>query len=245
MTGPTKFIIVPVGTPGCGKNILGKALAELYPDWLHLDKSLIKGMSGDAKTNFETMFVDYLTGKCGDKETNIVYLDRNHQTRWHRNGVTSNLQSKYNNAQNSTAEPSEFVYICLNFGLPQIQSSADNSGADDGKWSQIKTTNQERLLSRPDFQLDNNGSNKERERMVQIISHFNMTFQRVNCTRSPDSRFDLVVDLDCTQEDHIFEYLKKIIEVLGQKYGKELIPRNVSEEEMRNVADKVTSEDSN
>lgn len=199
-TGPIekekKYVLVPISTVGCGKTTVANALLKLYPAWGHIQNDDIS--SGHKPTMLVKLCTDFL------KFSNVVFLDRNNHQLRERAQIFTDFPKQGN--------PNfvDYVFIALNFN-PYTKSkgtSADQKAFD---------LTRDRILSRGDnHQTIDAGSDSKKA--IGILAGFKNRYQPLDVSRTPDSEFDLVIDLDSTRPDSSRYNLDTIINSLNKHY---------------------------
>lgn len=210
-----KYVLVPVATIGCGKTTVALTLEKLFGWGVDQNDNLT-----DGKRHLEKNALQYLRGdheilKAGiasthsldPLENNVVVVDRNnHMIRERRDLINTmeTLKSQYlpNGPVTSQDVIFELKFIALNF-IPLKN--------DDSLWD----ITHERVTSRG----DNHQSIKPSEGKVEgIMRGFIDRFQAIDQFHTPDSLFDLVIDLSIYEKDSSKENVKTIIKELNKKY---------------------------
>lgn len=231
MAESRKFVIVPVAIPGSGKTTLARALLYLFPKWGHFQNDLVSGKGPKAKI-LNQQCVDFLANLSEDPDAGkVVIVDRNNHLLSQRNELMTDLKALFDKKQAAEGKStSEFVYICLNFAPLTLKEKG--SPANKELWDSTRKLNLNRIFDRGDSHPTIRAATKDSKKVHMIMGMFLKNFEKVDSVKEPDSRFDLILNLDTTHEDSSWRNLKTVLKALREKYGDELI-REVSEKEMK------------
>lgn len=193
----TRFVIVPVATIGCGKTTTSQTLVNIYKESWELVSNDDIPNGKNAKTVFIKRGLEAL--KEGKK---LVILDRNNHQYRERQQIFddfSHLRDDY------IPHDINVQFICLNF----VSDETDNS--------ELWNTTVKRVLERGDNHQSIKAAS-ESSKVKGIMAGFVKRFQPVVPDKIPDSKFDLIIDLDLSGENSSLENSKKILTSLHELY---------------------------
>lgn len=221
---PRKFVIIPVAIPGSGKTTLAKALVYLFPSWGHFQNDLVSGKGPKAKL-LEQQCANFLAPPSTDQHNSarVVFVDRNNHLLAQRKSLTTNIKALMDTTTNAD---NELVYICLNFAPNGPRSHIKT------QWSNIKDQSLARIFKRGDSHPTIHAATRDNDQVHKIVGMFVRTLQAVDSRKEPDSVFDLVLDLHANEEDSTRKNLKKVVDWLREKYGNEVIPEQITDEQL-------------
>lgn len=192
----TKFVIVPVATIGCGKTTTSQTLVNIYKDTWELVTNDDIPNGKNAKIIFIKKGLEAL------KEKKVVIFDRNNHQYRERQQIFDDFSKV---RDDYISHDTNVQFICLNF----VSDATD----DNELWN----TTVKRVFERG----DNHQSIKaksEASKVKGIMSGFVKRFQLVVADKNPDSKFDLIIDLDPSGEKSSLNNSKKILTALNEKY---------------------------
>lgn len=204
----TKYVIVPISTIGCGKTTTFKTLTNLFPSWGHVQNDDI---SSRKKDQLFTLSLAELA-KSGCK---LVFCDRNN----HQFRERSQIFQKFEQLKKTFLDPSiELKFIAVNF--------VSSSVSEKDRWN----ITFDRIVERGDNHQSIKSST-DRDLAILVMKGFMLRFEAIQPARNPDSKFDMVIDLDL-KRDSSLENAKTIFKALKEAY-----PDLFSGEEMPSEAD--------
>lgn len=194
----TKFLIFPISVIGCGKTTTAVTLTDLFPNaWGHIQNDDIHGKD-------KSMLMKKSLELLANENIKCVFVDRNnHQFR-------------------ERQQLFEWVDELKESYLPYDQNIKiiGISFAPYDKMDIIKDVTTKRVLARGDnhqtIKLEKYGKKK----VLGIISGFWKRYQPVNPDRSPDDKFDLVINLDfeTNNDNSTLTNVKVILAEIHNKY---------------------------
>jgi len=192
----TKFVIIPVATIGCGKTTTAQSLVNIYNDtWAMVSNDDIPS-GKSAKSLFVKKSLELLATK------RVVILDRNNHQYRERQQIFDDFNA-FRDDYISHDTPVQF--ICLNFVPDEV--------SNDELWD----TTVKRVFARGDNHQSIKAST-ESAKVRGIMSGFVKRFQPVVAEKEPDSKFDMIIDLDPSGKDSSLHNSKKILSMLQEKY---------------------------
>lgn len=191
-----KYVLIPIATIGCGKTTVFQTILNLYPSWAHIQNDNIGNNS--SKNKLVALCLDELA----NPETQVVFCDRNnHQKREREQLFNQFLDLKDN-------------YLPSNVGLKFIAINFVNESLDK---QQLMDITFDRISKRG----DNHQSIKfeSDEKLAKLVMNgFIKRFQRLDINGSPDSQFDMVIDMklgDNSSLDNAKTILNRLQEIPG------------------------------
>ncbi|OWB72988.1 hypothetical protein B5S31_g2718 [[Candida] boidinii] len=199
---PTRYALVTVATIGCGKTTTSLTLCNLFSNWGIIQNDNILPPTKDKLVAgaLELMI---------DKP--VVILDKNNHKFVERKQIFDDFQNL-----NTIIPDKKLKFVCLNF-------------VDDSHDENLWNITENRILSRGDNHQSirlSEGTHKA----TMIMKGFINRFQKLNTSRDPDNKFDLVIDLSVSEENSSLKNAKKIINEL-HSYDPIAFPRIPSDEE--------------
>jgi tRNA ligase len=193
----TKYVFVPIATIGCGKTTTAMTLTHLYPhDWDIVINDDIPN-SKNSKKELIKRSLKILQSK------KAVIIDRNnHQFRERKQIFDDFMELRDDYISHNT----NVQFICLNFIKEDLST--------DELW---KLTTQ-RVLERGDNHQSIKAATEGEAKVKGIMKGFVNRFQPVETSKEPDSKFDLIIDLNVDQENSSFYNAEEIIKQLHSKY---------------------------
>ena len=214
----TKFLIFPISVIGCGKTTTAVTLTNLFPDsWGHIQNDDIHGKD-------KSMLMKRSLELLAKENIKCVFVDRNnHQFR-------------------ERQQLFEWVDELKESYLPYDQNIKiiGISFAPYDKMDTIKDVTTKRVLARGDnhqtIKLEKYGEKK----VLGIMSGFWKRYQPVNPDRSPDDKFDLIINLDFESADDVstLTNVKTILNEIHDKYSV-LIPEVPRENDVLQAFEKA------
>ncbi|KAH7114317.1 RNA ligase-domain-containing protein [Dendryphion nanum] len=176
------IVLVPVATIGCGKTTIALALVKLF-GWGHFQNDNVKTKKGRPQIFADTISSLLVTNP-------VVIADRNNHQKRERDQLITDVTK--------TVRDARFVaihYVHDKFNLDNIRQAT-----------------RDRVLLRGDNHQTIQANSKDQSEILEIMEGFMYRFQPVDQSSSPDSNFDLVIDLDPTVESR--QNLEVVIEKL-------------------------------
>ncbi|KAJ5827503.1 tRNA ligase phosphodiesterase [Penicillium robsamsonii] len=186
-------ILEPIASLGCGKTTLALALVKLF-GWGHIQNDNIpKQKNKPKKFAFE---VSHALA-----EHSVVIADRNNHLRRERTQLMEDIYPVLPDAQ----------FVALHY---VHEPKAELLPA-------IREVTRKRVLERGDNHQTIRAGSNAREEIVGIMEGFLGRFEGIDSTRSPDTNFDHVIDLDVCASSR--ENLETVVKALHAAYPR-LVP---------------------
>jgi tRNA ligase len=198
---PKRLLLVPVATIGCGKTTVAHALTQLF-EWGHLQNDNIT--TRNKPQAFATA--------CAEAFVNsqVVIADRNNHMKREREQLFHDL-NKY-----------DARFVALHY--------VHYNGVNDKELQhKIREATRARVFARGDNHQTIQAATKGRYEIEGIMEGFMSRFQPIDVDSSPDSEFDLIIDLDPIKDSR--ENLETVINELHNAYPS-LVPEVPSPEEL-------------
>lgn len=184
-----RYILVTVATIGCGKTTTALTVANLYPELIgHIQNDNIQRPVGHKLVNGALVILV-------DKP--IVIIDKNDHKFAERQMIFDDL-----NTYNTLIPKSKLKVICLNF-LPS------GPRANKQLWKLTRSRVIDRGNNHQSIKAEGNVAKAE-----GIMKGFISRYQPVNPSRTPDSLFDLIINLDVITQDSSVINAKTIVDKL-------------------------------
>lgn len=209
-----KYVIIGVATPGCGKTVFFQTLTDIFPDWgiilndnltktkkqkNKMEMKIIQFLSGHDRTVLEnkTCISDEDDAQLDKNKNNFILIDKNNHMLWEREFTINQLimlNDLYLNNDPNNEYRYELKFACVNFLNEKIFPNSMNNFKQDHKFYKFTT---DRIILR--------GENHQSIRIVDdsdinlakgIAKQFINRFQPIDVGKSPDSEFELVIDLN-------------------------------------------------
>ncbi|QPG75945.1 hypothetical protein FOA43_003331 [Brettanomyces nanus] len=185
-----KYAVVTVATIGCGKTTTSLALANLFPNIIgHIQNDNIRRPVGN---KLVAGALEILINRP------IVILDKNDHKFIERKQIFDDFDQL-----NEVIPTSKLKFICLNFLRNRPQEDKD-----------LWNITRERILERGDNHQTIKAAGKGITKAEKIIQGFIKRFQPVDPGREPDSKFDLIINLDVTSPDSSYANVKTVVDNL-------------------------------
>lgn len=180
------IVLIPAATIGCGKTTIALALVKLF-GWGHFQNDNVKTKKGRAQVFAETI--------CSLLATNpVVIADRNNHQKRERDQLITDISKSVRDAR----------FVALHYVHDRFNQD------------KIRDATRGRVLARGDNHQTIQAGSKDQREIIEIMEGFMHRFQPVDTSETPDSNFDLVIDLDPTVESR--ENLELVIEKLNNTY---------------------------
>ncbi|VEU20839.1 DEKNAAC101739 [Brettanomyces naardenensis] len=201
-----KYAIVTVATIGCGKTTTSLALANLYPDLVgHIQNDNISRPVG---SKLVSGALEILVNKP------MVILDKNNHKYVERQKIFDDFAQL-----NEIIPSSKLKFICLNF-LPMPPKG------DTELWKVTR----DRIIERGDNHQSIKAGGSGIGKAEKIMQGFINRFQPVKPRKEPDSKFDLIINLNAKSDNSTFENIKTVVESLVSFASDLDIPRPTEEQ---------------
>lgn len=208
----TKFLVFPIAVIGCGKTTTSVALTSLFPDsWGHIQNDDITGKD---KSKLMKKSLELLA----DPNIKCVIVDRNNHQFRERKQLFEWLDEL---KEDYLPYDTNIKVIALSF-----------ASYDD--LDKLKTLTVDRVLERGDAHQTIKVDQYGKAKVLGIMGGFWKRFQPIIEDKSPDNRFDLIIQLNSLQKDSSLMNVKTILKRLHDVYPI-LIPEIPSEESI-NIA---------
>lgn len=199
---PSKIVIVPVATVGCGKTTLALALATLF-HWGHVQNDNITG-KGAAR-----LFANAIVNEMQDLP--VVIADRNNHLRVMRKALFTDIHDHFPKAKLVAIH-----YVHYRDTSPDLRYK-------------IESVAETRVMARGDNHQSIQATTHGKQHVQKILRQFINSFQPVQEQNSPDDGFDHIIELNPTRPTR--DNLAIVIEQLHEQYP-HLIHTIPSNEEM-------------
>jgi tRNA ligase len=199
------LVLVPIATIGCGKTTIAHGLTKLFPGWSHVQNDNLTSRKGKPAVFAEA---------CAKMLVNspVVIADRNNHQKRERQQLFDDLGPRVLDSQ----------FVALHY----IHNNED----DTEKFrDRIRQATQERVFARGDNHQTIQAATQDRALILGIMGGFLKRFEPVDINSAPDSEFDLVIDLDPTEDSR--QNLEIVVRELHKKYP-QFVQEMPSEEKM-------------
>ncbi|CAH2351702.1 tRNA ligase [[Candida] railenensis] len=192
-----KYVLIPIATIGCGKTTTFQTLVDSFPPGLigHVQNDNI-----GSKSKFK--FVDSCLNELAHSKTQIVCCDRNNHMWRERTQLFDNFET---NKLKFLLPTVGIKFICCNFVSPD----------DETRWN----VTYNRVVKRGNnHQSIKSEGDKGVELAKAIMNGFINRYQPLNTRRQPDSKFDLVINLEVSENRSSLDNAKVIVSKLNEEY---------------------------
>ncbi|KAH3669187.1 hypothetical protein WICMUC_005026 [Wickerhamomyces mucosus] len=199
-TKETKYVLIPISSIGCGKTTISLALSKILNNVEFVSNDDMKSSS-----KFFNRSKQVLT------RNKAVIMDKNN----HKFKLRENIFLTFENTESVV----DLKYICLNFiGIDSYHKSK--------KFWDLTT---QRVFKRGDNHQSIKAESSNKSQIYKIMKMFVNQIEPVDISKNPDIKFDLVIDLQVTdQDDSSLDNIRLIIHKIHEKYP-QLIPKLPSE----------------
>ncbi|KAL5115203.1 tRNA ligase [Pleosporales sp. CAS-2024a] len=180
------IVLVPVATIGCGKTTLALALVKLF-GWGHYQNDNVKAKKGRGQ-----IFADTISSLLVTKP--VVIADRNNHQKRERDQIITDISKNVPDAR----------FVALHY----VHERAN--------YDKIRNATRKRVLDRGDNHQTIQAGSKGSSEIIEIMEGFMYRFQPVDPSDAPDDCFDLVINIDPTQDSR--ENLEVIVSKMFETY---------------------------